>query len=82
MKIEVEIEDHVYKLAKEILGDLDIAQVMSQMWGAILLILATHPEEFMAVFQGQPSPEQRKVIDEAMKHQVHKVFEKAREDKQ
>ena len=78
MKLEIEIEDRVYSRIIELMPGIDLAQVMSQMWGAHLIIYATHPEEYMAVFMGQASPEQREIIDEAMKHQATKLIEKSK----
>ncbi|MBA7630600.1 hypothetical protein ES703_38123 [subsurface metagenome] len=82
MKIEVEIEDSVYSKIKELMPSVDLDQAMGQMWGAILLVFATYPEEFMAVFTGQASPDQRQRVDEAMKHQAAKVFDKVSLNKQ
>ena len=79
MKLEVEIEDTIYHKTRELFGaDVDLSQVLGQMFGAILLVLATSPEDFAAVFTGQASPEQRQRIDDAMAHQASKVWEKVK----
>lgn len=73
MKIEVEIDDAVYNRIQELLGDIDIAKMMGAMWQVILVLWATHPEEFIAVFSGQGSPEQRQQVDEYLMRQVAKL---------
>lgn len=79
MKIEVDLEDNIYHRAQEIFGaDVDLGRVMAEMLSSILIIYATYPEDFMAVFTRQASPEQRQRIDNAMAHQASKALERAK----
>ena len=79
MKLEVEIEDNTYNRAQELFGDdVDLAVVLGQMLGSILVTAACYPEEFMAVFTGQASPEQRERIDNALTLETAKVLKKAK----
>ena len=78
MKIEVEIDDDIYYKVKEMFGDADLGQVLGGMLRAVLIIRATNPEDFEAVFSLQASPEQRERIDGALNQQAAKVFEKAK----
>lgn len=84
MKLEIEIDNNVYQKTQEIFGDdVDPGQVLGQMFAALLVVIATHQEEFIAVFQTrQASPEQRQLIDDAMDHQVSKILKRAEKPKQ
>ncbi|GAJ12697.1 unnamed protein product [marine sediment metagenome] len=79
MKLEVEIEDNIYNRAKELFGDdVDLAVVLGQILGSIIVTAACYPEEFLAVFTGQASPEQREQIENAFALESAKVLKKAR----
>ena len=79
MKIEVEIKDNIYQKVKELFGDeVDLSQILSQLLSSMIVLLATYPEDFMAVFTRQGSPEQRQRIDNAMERLSHKALERAK----
>jgi len=79
MKVEVEIDDNIYATLKELMPDVDIGYVMGQMWKVQLVLMATHPEEFMAVYGGTATLEDRQVVDEYMRREAHKVFEQSKQ---
>lgn len=79
MKVEVEIDDTIYKKTKELLGNADISYIMGQMWQVIIILIATYPEEFMAYYAGTASPEQAQVVYDYIKREGVKAFEKSKE---
>jgi len=82
MKVEVEIDDNIYARLKELMPDVDLGKMLGRLWEVQLLLMATHPEEFTAVFGGTPTPEQRQMVEEYMRRQALKVLKESKREEE
>lgn len=58
-KIEIEIDDSLYKAAIELFKGMDLGVILSEIVKQIVITYATDPEEFMRVYSGEGSAEER-----------------------
>lgn len=76
MKITIELDDGVYQAIKSMSPGVDIEMALSEMLRGVVIIMATHPEEFMRAYL-EDSNEDKEIVAEHLRKLVPKVIEKA-----
>jgi len=76
MKIELELDDRLYQVIKRMAPEVDIEIALSELIRGVVIMLATHDEEFIRAHAGG-SKEAREIVDEQMRKVLPKIIEKA-----
>ena len=76
MKIELELDDRLYQVIKKMAPEVDIEIALSELIKGVIIMLATHDEEFIRAHAGG-SKETQEIVDEQMRKILPKIIEKA-----
>ena len=82
MKVEIEIDDRIHARLIEIFGD---ERVLREFFAGIMegmvILMASHPEEFKAVYADHDTGEAKDFVDDHVDKLVSRVLTKARAEK-
>ena len=76
MRIELELDESIHQAIKRMAPGVDIEIALSEMLRGLVVIMATHQEEFIRAYL-EGSKEDKEIIDEQMRKLVPNVIEKA-----
>ncbi|GAJ14245.1 unnamed protein product [marine sediment metagenome] len=76
MKIELELDDRLYQVIKRMAPEVDIEIALSELIRGVIIIMATHDEEFIRACVGG-SKEAKEILDGQLRKVLPKIIEKA-----
>lgn len=77
MKLEIELDEGIYQALQKLAPGMDIAIAIAEMIRVMILVIATHPEEYARAYE-EGSEEDRKIIQEEVDKLLPRIVEKAR----